>query len=117
MSEPSAITGLPVPHVAIHAVGMPATPLLHREAVLLEDAGQVLRRLEFLEAELAEAEHHVVHLLDVLAHRVDFEADVALELIELRVRAARPALRGCAAAAPAAARRATPIDSRRRRSQ
>src|SRR5215207_8525810 len=26
MSEPSAMTGLPDPHVAIHAVGMPATP-------------------------------------------------------------------------------------------
>ena len=26
MSEPSAITGLPEPHVATHAVGMPATP-------------------------------------------------------------------------------------------
>ena len=25
-SEPSAITGLPEPHVATHAVGMPATP-------------------------------------------------------------------------------------------
>ena len=26
MSEPSAITGLPLPKVATHAVGMPATP-------------------------------------------------------------------------------------------
>ena len=26
MSEPSAITGLPLPHVAIHAVGMPPMP-------------------------------------------------------------------------------------------
>jgi hypothetical protein len=26
MSEPRAITGLPLPHVAIHAVGMPANP-------------------------------------------------------------------------------------------
>ena len=26
MSEPSAITGLPEPHLATHAVGMPATP-------------------------------------------------------------------------------------------
>ena len=26
MSEPSEITGLPEPHVAVHAVGMPATP-------------------------------------------------------------------------------------------
>ncbi len=26
MSEPIAITGLPLPHVAVHAVGMPAIP-------------------------------------------------------------------------------------------
>ena len=26
MSEPSAITGLPEPQLAVHAVGMPATP-------------------------------------------------------------------------------------------
>ena len=26
MSDPSAITGLPLPHVAIHAVGMPPIP-------------------------------------------------------------------------------------------
>ena len=26
MSDPSAITGLPLPQVATHAVGMPATP-------------------------------------------------------------------------------------------
>ncbi len=57
--------------------------------------GEVLRRLELLEAGLGEAEHHVVHLLDVLAHRVDFHADVALELIGARI--------GCGRAAPAGA--------------
>ena len=40
------MTGLPEPHVATHAVGMPAIVALDREAVLLEDAGQVLRRLD-----------------------------------------------------------------------
>ena len=85
MSEPSAMTGLPDPQLAIHAVGMPATSRSHREAVLLEDVGQVLRRLEFLEAELAEAEHLIVHALDVFAHAVDFEADIFLDLFELRV--------------------------------
>jgi hypothetical protein len=47
---------------------------------------RILRRLELLEAELGEAEHRIVHLLDVLAHRVDFHADVALVLIQLRIR-------------------------------
>ena len=60
--------------------------LLNREAVLLEDRREVLRRLELLEPGLREAEHHVVHLLDVLAHRVDFHADVALELIGAGIR-------------------------------
>ena len=85
-SEPSAITGLPEPHVAVHAGRNAGDAALDREAVLLEDAGEVLRRLELLEAELAEAEHLIVHLLDVLAHRVDFQADVPLVLIELRIR-------------------------------
>ena len=86
MSEPSAITGLPDPHVAIHAVGMPATPSSIVKPFFFEDRRQVLRRLEFLEAELAEAEHRVVPLLDVFLQRVDLEADVALVLIQLRVR-------------------------------
>ena len=42
---------------------------LDREALLLEDAGEVLRGLELLEAEFAEAEHHVVHLLAEVEHR------------------------------------------------
>src|SRR6185369_1398312 len=44
---------------------------LDREAVLLEDAGQILRRLDFLESELAEAEDLVDHLLRECRQRVD----------------------------------------------
>src|SRR5262249_42523231 len=56
--------------------------LLNGEAVLPEDAGEVLRGLELLEAQLGEAEHLVVHALDHLAEAVDLEPDVALVLIE-----------------------------------
>ena len=56
MSEPSAMTGLPEPQRR-HPRGRNAgDAALDLEAVLLEDAGQVLGRLELLEAELAEAE-------------------------------------------------------------
>ena len=79
MSEPSAITGLPDPHVAIHAVGIPAMPSLNREAVLFEDAGQVLRRLEFLKAQLAEAEDHVDHLLRGLVELLDTGSRLGLQ--------------------------------------
>ena len=41
------------------------------EAVLLENAGEVLRRLLFLDSELAEAEHLVDHLLREGRHAVD----------------------------------------------
>ena len=51
-SEPSAITGLPDPQRAIHAVGNAGDAALDGEAVLLEDAGQVALGLELLEAEL-----------------------------------------------------------------
>ena len=84
MSEPSAITGLPDPQRAVHAVGMPGDAALDGEAVLLEDAGQVLRRLDFLEAELAEAEDHVGHLLRHHAHAVDVGGDAALQRVEPR---------------------------------
>ena len=43
MSEPSAMTGFPDPQVAIHAVGMPATPSSIVKPFFFEDAGQVLR--------------------------------------------------------------------------
>src|SRR5262249_8383814 len=55
----------------------------HRESVLAQDRREVLRRLELLEAELAEAEHRVIPFLDVLLHRVDLEADVLLVLERL----------------------------------
>ena len=53
----------PIPSVAMNAVGMPAIAFLHGEAVLLEDVDQVAVGLDFLEAELAEAEDLVDHLL------------------------------------------------------
>lgn len=71
MSDPSEITGLPLPHSATHAVGMPEMPRVDLEAVLLEDAGQVLRRLRFLEPELREAEDRVDHLPRELGEAVD----------------------------------------------
>ena len=71
MSEPSAITGLPLPHVAIQAVGMPDDAAGDREAVLLENAGEVLRGLDLLEAELAEAEDRIDGILRQLGQSVD----------------------------------------------
>src|SRR5436309_3198590 len=65
--------------------GNAGDPLLDGEAVLLQDVGEILRRLDFLEAELAEAENRVIPFLNVLLHRVDLEADVPLVLIQLRV--------------------------------
>ena len=56
MSEPSAITGLPLPHVAMNAVGMPATPSSTVKPFFFEHVDQVLRRLELLKAQLAVAE-------------------------------------------------------------
>ena len=63
MSEPSAITGLPDPHVAMNAVGMPATPFLHAEPVRLEDVDQIAVGLDLLEPQLAVAEDLVDHPL------------------------------------------------------
>ena len=82
----SIATGFPDPQLAIHAVGMPAR---FSCTVKPEDAGEVLRRLELLEAELAEAEDRIVHALNVLAHAVDFERDVPLVLVEFRIRGRR----------------------------
>ena len=59
--------------------------LLNREAVLLEDAGEVLRRLELLEPELAEAEHLIDHPLNELLLAVHLAAHVALVLIQPRI--------------------------------
>ena len=63
MSEPSAITGLPDPHVATHAVGMPDWPRVTLKPNFSSCAGEVARGLDFLHAELAEAEDRVHHLL------------------------------------------------------
>ncbi len=51
-SEPSAIVGPPVPLLqrATQADGMPATPRLDREAVLLEQVAEITLRLRLLEA-------------------------------------------------------------------
>ena len=83
-SLPSAITGLPEPQRATQAVGIPATPALDTEAVLLEHVGQIFRCLDFLVAELAEAEDGVVHHLGELAPRLDALDHGSLELFETR---------------------------------
>ena len=78
------------------------------EAVLFEDLGEIFRRLELLEAELAEAEDLVDHLLRHHAHRLDVGGGFALQLLDARRprrrrrrrdggRATAPALRGDAA--------------------
>ena len=85
MSEPSAITGLPEPHVAMNAVGMPAMPSSTGEPVLLQDVDQVAVRLDFLKPELAEAEDRIDHLLREHLHRLDVLARVSLETLRSRV--------------------------------
>ena len=85
MSDPRAMTGFPDPHRAVHAVGMPATLVCHRKAVLAEDSGQVLRRLEFLEAQLAKAEDLVDHLLRHHAHALDVGHCVAFETLDASI--------------------------------
>ena len=61
------MTGLPDPHVATHAVGMPATPSSTVKPFFLRIVDQVFERLELLEPELAEAEDLIDHLLGELA--------------------------------------------------
>ena len=51
---------------------------LDLEAFLLQNAGEVLRGLEFLEAQLAEAEDAVHHHLRLLLHGVDLAGQVGL---------------------------------------
>ena len=67
--------------------------LAHREAVLLEDADDVLRRFEFLKAQLSEAEHLIDELLRELRARVDVAHRLGLERSELRAGVGRRALR------------------------
>ncbi len=50
MSEPSVITGLPAPQVAIHA-GDAGDPFLHREAVAAQDSHQIARAFRLLESQ------------------------------------------------------------------
>ena len=59
-------------------------PARHLEAELLELRGQVPRRLDFLHAELAEAEDGVDHLLRELRHLVDALDGFFLLAVELR---------------------------------
>ena len=56
---------------------------LDLEAVLLEDAGEVFRRLDFLHPELAVREDLIDHLLDHLRSRVDLLRGFGLERVEL----------------------------------
>ena len=64
------MTGLPDPHVAMKAVGMPGDPRLNGEPVLLQDVDDVPIGLGLLKAELPEAEDRVDHLLRELAARL-----------------------------------------------
>ena len=87
MSEPSAMHRLarsPGRHERRRNAG---DAFLDREAVLLQDVDQVAVGLEFLEAELAEAEDGVHHLLGEVLHRVDVGDRVASSAAP---RAARP---------------------------
>ena len=80
MSEPSAITGLPLPHVAMNAVGMPATPSSTVKPFFLSSVDEVLRRLELLEAQLAVAEDLIDHLLREVLELLDLGGRFGLEL-------------------------------------
>ncbi len=59
--------------------------VLDLEAILLQQIGQVLRRLELLEAELAEAEHRVDHHLHELRVAVDMLQDLLFHICGLRI--------------------------------
>lgn len=65
--------------------GNAGDPLLHREPVLPEDVDQVPIRLDFLEPELAEAEHGVHHLLREDLHAVHFGGGIGLQLLDPRI--------------------------------
>ena len=64
----------------MNAVGMPADALLDREPVLLQQRHQILRRLEFLEAQLAVAEDLIDHLLREVLHLLDLGRGLGLEI-------------------------------------
>jgi hypothetical protein len=83
-SLPSAITGRPSPTAPTHAVGTPLTPGLDAEPLPAQHVGEVARRLDLLEAELAVREHLVDHLLREGRERVDEPRRLDLEPLEAR---------------------------------
>ncbi len=116
MSEPSAMTGFPDPHVAMNAVGNAGNAFLHREAVLLQHVDQIAVGLDLLEAQLGKAEDGIDHLLGEDAHRLDALERLGLQALRARViwqrrrgeAAARQTSRGrLTAAGPGARRSAT----------
>ena len=78
MSEPSAITGLPFAPGRHPRGRNPGDAALDLEAFLLQDSGEIFRRLEFLESELAETEDAVHHHLRLLFHAVDLAGQIGL---------------------------------------
>src|ERR1700741_293996 len=58
--------------------------LLDLEALFFENAGEVLRGLNFLKAEFAEAENHVDHDLRLLRHGGDVRDDLRFVIIDRR---------------------------------
>ena len=89
MSDPSAMTGLPDPHVAMNAVGTPAMPSWTANPFFFEDVDQVPVGLELLKAELPVAEDLVDHLLRELGAALDVGDRLLLERLQLRVRGRR----------------------------
>ncbi len=81
MSEPSAITGLPEPHVAMNAVGMPAMPSCTVKPFFLSTSTRYRWVSNLLEAELAEAEDGIDHLLGEDLHRLDVLDRIGLEAL------------------------------------
>ena len=76
--EPSEITGLPDPQ-GRHPRGRNAgDAALDLEALFFQDAGEVFRGFELLEAQFAEAEDAVHHDLRLLLHAVDLAGQIGL---------------------------------------
>ena len=78
ISEPSAITGLPVAPGGHERRRNSGEVALDFEAFFLQNAGQILRGFELLEAQFAEAEDAIDHHLRLLLHAVDLPARSAL---------------------------------------
>ena len=60
--------------------------LFDLEALFLENAGEVFRRLNLLKAELAKAENHVDHDLSFFRHAIDVFDDLRLVILRRRLR-------------------------------